>query len=62
MHAVGDPEAAGDAFDQLRFARAESAGQSDHLAGRRLTAPLFTQRHGFFRAFGNERSHELTAA
>ena len=53
---------AGDAFDQLRFPRAEIAGQTYDPAGLRLAAPSFAERDGLVRTSGNEHSHERPGA
>ncbi len=53
-----DAEAAGNAFDELGFARAEVAFEADDPAGFSLGGPRFAEGVRFFRTVGDDRSHE----
>lgn len=44
-------------FDELSLTAAELAGEREHVAGLKTSRELPTERFGFLRAIGNERSH-----
>src|SRR5262245_30461318 len=57
MDASCNAEPAREAFDQLRLARAEFAGQTDDESAWDGSTPRFAERFGFRRAMGNHFKH-----
>src|ERR1017187_3072056 len=58
MHPRRDAESARDALHELRFARAQLAGQADDQSALRRAPPALAERPGLRRTMRNECSHE----